>query len=79
MNSIAGNDPVQMAAFVGGIDLFNGRYDDANKHLSDNFDTLYKDDWVNPSFSNPYLDKRVDSRGLISTAVLKAKLALVYF
>ncbi len=43
---------INMVAYVGGIDLFLGRYDDANKTITRGADTLFKDDWVNPSFSS---------------------------
>jgi len=47
----AGNDKRKIVAFVGGLDLCDGRYDNPNHPLFRTLQTLHKDDYHNPTFT----------------------------
>ncbi|RDX67638.1 Phospholipase D beta 1, partial [Mucuna pruriens] len=47
----AGNDKRKIVAFVGGLDLCDGRYDTPNHPLFRTLQTLHKDDFHNPTFT----------------------------
>ncbi|KAJ4782129.1 Phospholipase D [Rhynchospora pubera] len=53
----AGNYRRKIIAFVGGLDLCGGRYDNPAHHLFRTLDTIHKDDFYNPNF------KKVDNQG----------------
>jgi hypothetical protein len=41
----------KITAFIGGLDLCDGRYDTPEHRLFHDLDTVYKDDYHNPTFS----------------------------
>lgn len=41
----------KITAFIGGLDLCDGRYDTPEHRLFRDLDTVYKDDFHNPTFS----------------------------
>ncbi|ESW06940.1 hypothetical protein PHAVU_010G088900 [Phaseolus vulgaris] len=47
----AGNGKRKIVAFVGGLDLCDGRYDDPHHPLFRSLQTLHKDDYHNPTFT----------------------------
>ncbi|KAK6263024.1 hypothetical protein QUC31_008840 [Theobroma cacao] len=47
----AGNNKRKVTAFVGGLDLCNGRYDTPNHPLFRTLQTVHKDDYRNPNFT----------------------------
>ncbi|XP_065864795.1 phospholipase D beta 1-like isoform X2 [Euphorbia lathyris] len=47
----AGNNRRKMIAFVGGLDLCDGRYDTPHHPLFRTLDTIHKDDYHNPTFT----------------------------
>ncbi|KAK9143576.1 hypothetical protein Syun_012976 [Stephania yunnanensis] len=49
----AGNNWRKIVAFVGGLDLCDGRYDTPEHHLFRTLQTLHKDDYHNPTFTAP--------------------------
>ncbi|MQM09946.1 hypothetical protein Taro_042834 [Colocasia esculenta] len=49
----AGNNKRKIVAFVGGLDLCDGRYDTPKHHLFRTLKTSHKDDYHNPTFVNP--------------------------
>lgn len=46
----AGNNKRKIVAFVGGLDLCDGRYDTPAHPLFKSQETVHKDDYHNPSF-----------------------------
>lgn len=46
----AGNNTRKIIAFVGGLDLCGGRYDNPKHPLFRTLQTLHKDDYHNPNF-----------------------------
>lgn len=46
----AGNNRRKIIAFVGGLDLCDGRYDTPGHPLFRSLQTVHKDDYHNPSF-----------------------------
>ncbi|KAG0456965.1 hypothetical protein HPP92_022122, partial [Vanilla planifolia] len=49
----AGNNKRKVIAFVGGLDLCGGRYDNPRHPLFSTLQTLHKDDYHNPTFTGP--------------------------
>ncbi|MCL7040613.1 hypothetical protein MKW94_003348 [Papaver nudicaule] len=49
----AGNGRRKIIAFLGGLDLCDGRYDTPNHPLFKTLQTLHKDDYHNPNFTGP--------------------------
>lgn len=49
----AGHYKRRITAFVGGLDLCQGRYDTPNHHLFRTLQTVHKDDYHNPNFMGP--------------------------
>ncbi|XP_015961566.1 phospholipase D beta 2 [Arachis duranensis] len=47
----AGNNMRKIIAFVGGLDLCDGRYDTPDHHILRTLHTLHKDDYHNPTFT----------------------------
>ncbi|KAG8391734.1 hypothetical protein BUALT_Bualt01G0217900 [Buddleja alternifolia] len=47
----AGNDKRRIIAFVGGLDLCDGRYDTPQHHLFRTLQTLHADDYHNPTYA----------------------------
>lgn len=41
----------KITAFIGGLDLCDGRYDTPEHRILSDLDTVYKDDYHNPTFS----------------------------
>ncbi|KAK4844937.1 hypothetical protein QYF36_026225 [Acer negundo] len=52
----AGQSSRKIIAFIGGLDLCKGRYDTPMHHLFRGFETVYKDDFCNPTFTEPTSD-----------------------
>ncbi|XVF13227.1 hypothetical protein REPUB_Repub08aG0190500 [Reevesia pubescens] len=50
----AGNNKRKITAFVGGLDLCKGRYDTPNHSLFRTLQTVHKDDYSNPCFTEPH-------------------------
>lgn len=46
----AGNNKRKITAFLGGIDLCGGRYDNPEHPLFKTLQSLHKDDYYNPTF-----------------------------
>ncbi|XP_012836248.1 PREDICTED: phospholipase D delta-like [Erythranthe guttata] len=58
----------KITVFLGGLDLCDGRYDTPDHRLYNDLDTVFKDDYHNPTFS----DRRdQDNRGMTYIAKLK--------
>ncbi|XP_077248629.1 phospholipase D gamma 1-like [Tasmannia lanceolata] len=53
VDSDAGNTKRKIIAFVGGLDLCDGRYDTPSHPLFRTLQTVHKDDYHNPTFSAP--------------------------
>jgi len=51
----AGNGKRKIVAFVGGLDLCDGRYDNPHHPIFRTLETLHKDDYHNPTFTVVYL------------------------
>ncbi|XP_042505281.1 phospholipase D gamma 1-like [Macadamia integrifolia] len=49
----AGDNKRKIIAFVGGLDLCDGRYDTPRHPLFRTLETVYKDDYHNPTFTGP--------------------------
>ncbi|XP_043726343.1 phospholipase D gamma 1-like [Telopea speciosissima] len=49
----AGDNKRKIIAFVGGLDLCDGRYDTPRHHLFRTLETVHKDDYHNPTFTGP--------------------------
>jgi phospholipase D1/2 len=47
----AGNNRRKIVAFVGGLDLCDGRYDTPHHPLFKTLQTIHKDDYHNPTFT----------------------------
>jgi len=47
----AGNNRRKIVAFVGGLDLCDGRYDTPQHPLFKTLQTIHKDDYHNPTFT----------------------------
>ncbi|KAF2311123.1 hypothetical protein GH714_019622 [Hevea brasiliensis] len=52
----AGNNRRKIIAFVGGLDLCDGRYDTPHHPLFRTLQTVHKDDYHNPTFTEPWHD-----------------------
>lgn len=50
----AGNERRKIVAFIGGLDLCDGRYDNPYHPLFRTLQTLHKDDYHNPTFAVVY-------------------------
>lgn len=51
MDADAGNNRRKILAFVGGLDLCDGRYDTPHHPLLRTLNTIHKDDYHNPTFT----------------------------
>lgn len=51
VDSDAGNNKRKIIAFVGGLDLCDGRYDTPQHPLFKTLQTVHKDDYHNPTFT----------------------------
>ncbi|KAF7844691.1 phospholipase D gamma 1-like [Senna tora] len=51
VDAAAGNNRRKIVAFVGGLDLCDGRYDTPNHPIFRTLQTLHKDDYHNPTFT----------------------------
>ena len=51
MDADAGNNMRKIVAFVGGLDLCDGRYDTPHHPILRTLQTLHKDDYHNPTFT----------------------------
>jgi phospholipase D1/2 len=47
----AGNSRRKITAFVGGLDLCDGRYDTPQHHIFRTLQTVHKDDYHNPTYT----------------------------
>lgn len=47
----AGNNKRKIIAFLGGLDLCDGRYDTPDHHIFRTLQTLHSDDYHNPTYA----------------------------
>lgn len=51
LDADAGNNKRKIIAFLGGLDLCDGRYDTPDHHLFRTLQTLHSDDYHNPTYA----------------------------
>lgn len=51
VDAAAGNNRRRITAFVGGLDLCNGRYDTPQHPIFRTLQTVHKDDYHNPTYT----------------------------
>lgn len=69
----------KITAFIGGLDLCDGRYDTPEHRLFRELDTVFENDIHNPTFpvsSSNYIS--VNFFGLLSCIVIKSLIVLIY-
>lgn len=62
----------RLVAFIGGLDLCNGRYDTPKHTLFKNLNTTFADDYHNPTFASVSLEKNPNEKfGYIESIIYR--------